>query len=120
MDYDYIIFYHYFHYYLLLYSDTTFDHVVEKFVKNQEYWHAAIGFGPALSRTYSFNFDECEANKIKGGLSYESFDFYKEEHPTGTMQVSCIFLSSYKYKKLKKTRVIPSFMLYDKIRYEWR
>lgn len=88
---------------VLLYSDSNFDHVAEKFVKNQKYWHAAIGFGPSLSRTYSFNFGEANANKIKGGLSFESMQFYKDEHPTGTMEVSCIFLSPYKYKKLKAT-----------------
>lgn len=86
---------------VLLYSDSDFDHVAEKFVKNQKYWHAAIGFGPSLSRTYSFNFGEAEANKFKGGLSYENFNFYKEAHPTGTMQVSCILLSTVKYNKLK-------------------
>lgn len=87
----------------LLYSDSTFDHVAEKFVKNQRYWHAAIGFGPSLSRTYSFNFGEADANKIKCGLSFESVDFYKKSHPTGTMEVSCIFLNKNKYKKLKDT-----------------
>lgn len=88
---------------VLLYSDSLFDHIAEKFVKNQTYWHAAIGFGPSLSRTYSFNFGEAEANKFKGGLSYESYEFYKEEHPTGDMYVSCIFLTPYRYKKLQET-----------------
>ena len=88
---------------VLLYSDSRFDHVAEKFVKNQQYWHASIGFGPALSRCYSFNFGECGANKFKGGLSFESLDFYKKEHPTGTMEVSCILLSTVKYNKLKAT-----------------
>lgn len=86
---------------VLLYSDTTFDHIAEKFVKNQNYWHAAIGFGPALSTCYSFNFDECDANKIKGGLSFESMDFYKREAPTGDVYVSCIFLSKEKYKLIQ-------------------
>lgn len=88
---------------VLLYSDTLFDHIAEKFVKNQSYWHAAIGFGPSLSKTYSFNFGEAGANKFKGGLSYESYEFYKEEHPTGDMYVSCIFLTPYRYKKLQDT-----------------
>ena len=88
---------------VLLYSDSDFDHKAEKFVKNQTYWHAAMGFGPALSKTYSFNFGEANANKFKGGLSFESFDFYKTEHPTGTMEVSCILLGPRKYKALKET-----------------
>ena len=86
---------------VLLYSDSDFDHKAEKFVKNQEFWHASIGFGASLSKTYSFNYDECEANKYKGGLSYESFSFYKSEHPTGTMEVSCIFVSKAKYDQLR-------------------
>jgi hypothetical protein len=86
---------------VLLYSDSTFDHVAEKVVKGQKYWHAALGFGPALSRTYSFNFGEADANKIKGGLSFESLEFYKKEHPTGTMEVSCVFLKKDKYKSIK-------------------
>ena len=88
---------------VLTYSDSRFDHVAEKFVKNQKYWHAAIGFGPSLSRTYSFNFGEASTNKFKGGLSFESMKFYQEEHPTGTCEISCIFLTPYKYKKLKAT-----------------
>lgn len=88
---------------ILTYSDSRFDHVAEKFVKNQKYWHTAIGFGPSLSRTYSFNFGEADTNKFKGGLSFESMEFYQEEHPTGTCEVSCIFLDPYKYKKLKAT-----------------
>ncbi len=88
---------------VLLYSDSNFDHIAEKFVKGQSYWHAAVGFGPALSRTYSFNFGEADANKIKGGLSFESLSFYKKAHPTGTMEVSCVLLDDYKYKKLKAT-----------------
>ena len=88
---------------VLLYSDSTFDKIAEKFVKGQKYWHASIGFGPALSKCYSFNFGEAYANRFKGGLSFESIDFYKREHPTGTMEVSCIFLSKFKYDKLKAT-----------------
>ena len=55
-------------YIILLYSDSSFDHVVEKFVKDQQYWHAAISFGPGLTHCYSFNFGECNANRFKGGL----------------------------------------------------
>lgn len=86
---------------ILLYSDSGFDHIAEKFVKNQKYWHAAIGFGPALSTTYSFNFGECEANARKGGLSYESMDFYKREHPTGYCYIGCVLLSPQRFKKLE-------------------
>ena len=88
---------------VLTYSDSRFDHIAEKFVKNQKYWHAAIGFGPSLSRTYSFNFGEADSNKFKGGLSFESMELYQKYHPTGTCEVSCIFLTPYKYKKLKAT-----------------
>ena len=88
---------------VLLYSDSNFDHLAEKFVKGQKYWHAAIGFGPSLKHCYSFNFGEANANKRKGGLSFESLEFYKKEHPTGTMEVSCIVLGKDKYDKLKET-----------------
>lgn len=88
---------------VLLYSDSTFDHVAEKFVKNQTYWHAALSFGPALSKCYSFNFGEANANKFKGGLSFESLDMYKNAHPTGTMEISCVFLNKAKYKQLQAT-----------------
>ena len=89
-------------YVVLLYSDSTFDHVVEKFVKDQQYWHAAISFGPGLTHCYSFNFGEANANKFKGGLSFESIKMYQEEHPTGTMQVGAVFVSKEKYKKVKE------------------
>ena len=88
---------------ILLYSDSNFDHLAEKFVKGQKYWHASIGFGPSLKHCYSFNFGEANANKRKGGLSFESLDFYKEEHPNGTMEVSCILLGKDKYAQLKDT-----------------
>jgi hypothetical protein len=89
-------------YVVLLYADNSFDHVMEKFVKNQQYWHAAISFGPALKTCYSFNFGKCDTNKFKGGISFESIDFYKEEHTTGTMQVGVLFLNPDKYKKVKE------------------
>lgn len=88
---------------VLLYSDSNFDHLAEKFVKNQKYWHAAISFGPSLKYCYSFAYGENNANKITGGLSFESIDFYKKEHPTGTMEVSCVVLGKDKYNKLKET-----------------
>lgn len=86
---------------VLLYSDSTFDHVVEKFVKDQSYWHAAISFGPALTHCYSFNFGEANANKLKGGLSFENIELYKS-HDTGTMEVSVVFLDKEKFKELKE------------------
>jgi hypothetical protein len=98
-------------YVILLYSDSRFDHVMEKFVKNQQYWHAAISFGPALSTCYSFNYGEADANKFKGGLSFESIKFYKEEHPTGTMQVGVLFVTPEKYKKVKEAL---SFYIHNK------
>lgn len=86
---------------ILLNCKTTFDKIAGKLVKGQMYWHAAISFGPSLSSVYSFNFGEAEANKLKGGLSYESLAFYQREHPTGEMYVGCIFLTQYRYKKMK-------------------
>ena len=87
---------------ITMYTASTFDHVVEKFVKGQEYWHAAIAFGPALSKCYSFNFGEADANKGKGGLSFESVKGYADAHPEGTMEVNMILLTPYKYKKIKE------------------
>lgn len=90
---------------VLLYSDTTFDHIAEKFVKNQDYWHAALSFGPALTHCYSFSFGDPEAgtNKFKGGLSFENIKMYQEGHPNGTMEVNCIFLDEPTFKQLKET-----------------
>lgn len=90
-------------YVILLYSDSSFDKFVEKFVKGQSYWHASMAFGPALSQCYSFNFGEASANKFKGGLSFESLSMYKEEHPNARMEVNCILLNSDKYKEIKKS-----------------
>lgn len=87
---------------VLVYSDSTFDKVAEKFVKDQEYWHAAISFGPALTHCYSFNFGEANANKFKGGLSFENLQLY-QSHKNGTMEVNVIFLSESTFKRLKKT-----------------
>lgn len=88
---------------ILLYSDTLFDRIAEKVVKDQDYWHSAISFGPALSRCYAFNFGESNANKIKGGLSFESLEYYKVSHPTATMEVSCILVNEEKFKSLQKS-----------------
>lgn len=91
---------------VLLYVDSTFDKIAEKFVKGQKYWHASISFGPSLKYCYSFNYNwdkEFNTNKFKGGLSFESFDIYKQEAPTGTMEVSCILLGKDKYNQLKET-----------------
>ena len=84
-------------YIVLLYSDSTFDHIVEKFVKDQDYWHASIAFDPELKYCYSFNFGEAEANKFKGGLSFESYDMYKEAHPNAEMQINCVLLDKESY-----------------------
>ena len=76
--------------------------ISRKIVKNQQYWHAAISFGPALSACYSFNYGEEYTNKFKGGLSFESIDLYKEDCPTGTMQVGVIFVTPEKFNKVKE------------------
>ena len=86
---------------VLIYSGSAFARTAEKIVKDQDYWHASIGFGPALSRLYSFNYGHYEANRFKGGLSFESVKEYKEAHSDGKMEVSCILLSTVKYNKLK-------------------
>lgn len=90
---------------VLIYSGSTFTKVAEKFVKDQKYWHAAIAFGPGLTNLYSFNFNNpaTKVNKFKGGLSFENVNLYKQRHPDGTMEVSCILLGSRKYKALKET-----------------
>lgn len=90
---------------ILLYSDTTFDHVAEKFVKDQDYWHACLSFGPALTHCYSFSFGDAESgtNKFKGGLSFENIENAKKHHPEGTMEVNCIFLDKDTFAKLKET-----------------
>ena len=90
---------------VLLYSDTTFDRVAEKFVKDQDYWHACLSFGPALTHCYSFSFGDAESgtNKFKGGLSFENIENAKKEHPNATMEVNCIFLDKDKFGQLKET-----------------
>lgn len=88
---------------LLMYSGSTFSRVAGKFVKGQTYWHAAIGFGPSLNKLYSFNVGKAGANKFFGGLSFESLEFYIDDHPDSTMEVSCILLSTVKYNKLRDT-----------------
>ena len=90
---------------VLLYSDTTFDRVAEKFVKDQDYWHACLSFGPALTHCYSFSFGDAESgtNKFKGGLSFENIENAKKEHPNATMEVNCIFLDKDTFARLKET-----------------
>ena len=77
---------------ITMYVSSTFDHFVEKFVKDQEYWHAAISFGPSLNKCYSFN---------KGGLSFESLQAHLDVHPEGSLEVNMILLTPYKYRKIK-------------------
>ena len=72
---------------VLTYMDSTFDKVVEKFVKGQKYWHAGISFGPSLKNIYSFNYGNAavkNVNKFTGGISFESIDLYKNENSNGT------------------------------------
>ena len=92
-------------YILLIYGDTRFDHIAEKFVKGQTYWHAALSFGPALSTCYSFSAGKGSASvnpNIKGGLAFESIDYYKKDSPKGKMKVGVVFVSNRKYKKVKE------------------
>lgn len=93
-----------------LYADTAFDRVAQKFVKGQTYWHSAIGFNASLSGLYSFNFNvnkdkakNLQVNKGKGGLSRESLEQYKTGNEDATIEVNCIFLTDYKYRKLRAT-----------------
>lgn len=87
---------------VLVFADSMFDKIAEKFVKEQEFWHAAISFGPALSNCYSFNFAKDSTNAITGGLSFESIDFYKKNCPNGDLQVGAIFVDQAKFKKVKE------------------
>lgn len=84
-------------------SAEFFDKIADKVAKGQEFWHAAIGFGPSLSRTYSFNYMEASANGFKGGLAFEGLSFYRKTYATGTMEVNCVFIDEFRYKKLKAT-----------------
>lgn len=86
---------------VLIFADSMFDKIAGKFVKGQQYWHAAISFGPALSSCYSFNFAKDTTNTL-GGLSFESIEFYKKNCPTGNMQVGAIFVDPVRFKKVKE------------------
>lgn len=89
-------------YVVLIYSGTGFSQLADHFVKNAKYWHAGLSFTPTLDKIYSFNFGKYEANKVTGGLSYESFDDYKERHKEGNAYVGCVLLTPARYAKLKK------------------
>jgi len=90
-------------YIILTYTDTRFDRIANKLVKGQEFWHASMSFGPSLKLCYSFSYwKRAHTNNLKGGLSFESIDLYKEDHPDGRMQVGAIFLNEKKYKKIKE------------------
>ena len=72
----------------------------------ETHWHAAMGFGPNLKHLYSFSngHEEAGNNKRKGGLAFESIEFYKKWYaPTATMQVSCILLAKENFAKVKET-----------------
>lgn len=89
---------------VLLYSDGRFPHIAEKFVKGQEYWHAGFAFSSNLDRIYSFSYDAPETVQSghKGGLCYESIDYFRKECPTGKLYVGAILLNEYRYRKLKE------------------
>lgn len=88
---------------ILIYSGSLFSKVAGKLVKDQQYWHAAISFAPSLSHCYSYNFNNGNSNKYKGGLSFESLDFWKKFNPKSNISVSCVLLQDDKYNKLKDT-----------------
>ena len=90
-------------YIVLLYADSTFDKIADKFLKGQQYWHAAISFGPSLKTCYSFNMGKDNANKFKGGLTFESIEGYRKQCPNGTCQVSCVLVPKDKYDKARGT-----------------
>ena len=93
-------------YIVLLYANSLFDKVAEKFVKDQQYWHAALSFGPNLNPCYSYaiNYTQRErthVNKIKGGIAFENISDWKKNIPNGKLQVSVILLPPDKFKKVK-------------------
>jgi hypothetical protein len=91
---------------VLVNAHSWFGVVADKLVKGQKYWHAGISFGPSLHSVYSFNMNrgtEIKANKIKGGLVCESYEEYIKENPESDIYISCIFLTQYRYKKLRAT-----------------
>lgn len=89
---------------VLLCSDKAIlTKVARKFnkFKDHKYYHAAIGFGPSLKHLYAFNNGHVFANKITGGLSFESYDVYNHDSPNGELEVNCILLGKDKYARLK-------------------
>lgn len=90
---------------VLTFSDkSNFVNIAKKFKKfdHYTYYHAAIGFGPSLKHLYAFNNGHVFANKITGGLSFESYDVYNHDHPNGELEVNCILLGKDKYARLKE------------------
>lgn len=85
---------------LLTFCDTTFDHIADKFVKGQKFWHATIGFDYALTQCYSFNYNP---KTRETGLVYESIDAYKQKYPNADCQVSCVLLDDANYNKIKES-----------------
>lgn len=72
----------------------------------EKYWHASMSFGPNLKHLYSFSSGHEIAgnNKYKGGLSFESIEYYKKWYaPDATMQVSCILLAKENFNKVRET-----------------
>ena len=53
------------------------------------------------------------ANKLKGGLSFESLKAYIRDNPKSTCQINCVFLKEGKYNQLKKTL---NFYIFNKNR----
>ena len=100
---------------LLTYCDTTFDHIAEKFVKGQQFWHAIIGFDYTLTDCYSFNYNP---KTHESGLIKESILGYKEKYPNANCQISCIFIGEEKYYKLKESLNYYIFNK-DKTRYDF-
>ena len=97
---------------IIMYSESAVVKIFEKAMPDQKYWHAAIGFGPLLDTLYSFNMDH-HANKLKGGLSFESLKAYIRDNPKSTCQINCVFLKEGKYNQLKKTL---NFYIFNKNR----
>jgi hypothetical protein len=89
-------------YVILLYSDTLFDKIGNRVLREKpDYWHAALAFAPGLDYCYSFNYMKDSTNLIKGGLSFESLDGYKQTNPDSIMQVGLILIGEEKYKRIK-------------------
>ena len=85
---------------LLTYCDTTFDRVAEKFVKNQTYWHATIGFDHKLTNCFSFNYNP---KTKETGLMRENIETYKERYPNANCEISCFLINEGKFNKLRES-----------------